>query len=64
LFRSCDLHDADRDASVMEDSTGPNGEPGSNPVGAGAVTCLRQQGQTPLWRLMRVTVGLMVGNSM
>jgi hypothetical protein len=49
---------------ISAHSPGPNGEPGSNPFGAGAVTCLRQQGQTPRWRLMRVTVGLMAGNSM
>ena len=49
---------------ISAHSPGPNGEPGSNPFGGGAVTCLRQQGQTPRWRLMRVTVGLMAGNSM
>jgi hypothetical protein len=35
-----------------------------NPFGAGAASCLWQQGQTPRWRLMRVTVGLIAGNSM
>ena len=34
---------------------GPNGEPGSKPSGAGAATRFWQQGQTPRWRLMRVT---------
>ena len=43
---------------------GPNGEPGSNPSGAAAETALRQQGQTPRWRLMRVTIGRIGGRSM
>jgi len=43
---------------------GPNGEPGSNPSGAGAATGLRQQGQTPRWGWTRVTIGRIGGRSM
>jgi len=46
---------------ISAHNPGANGEPGSNPLCAGAVTCLRQQEQTPLWRLMRVTLGLIAG---
>ena len=38
---------------IAPGNPGPNGEPGSKPSGAGEDTRLRQQGQTPRWRLMR-----------
>jgi len=48
---------------MSADRPGPNGEPGSKPSGAGAATRVWQQGQTPRWRLMRVTMGRSGGRS-
>jgi len=47
-------------SAAMEE---PNGEPGSSPSGGRADMALRQQGQTPRWRLMRVTIGRIDGRS-
>jgi hypothetical protein len=53
--------------TINAHSPGPNGEPGPNLFGAGAVTCLWQQGQTPRWRgradggQLDVIVGMDVG---
>jgi hypothetical protein len=49
---------------MSAERAGSKGEPASKPSGAGAATRLWQQGQTPRWRLMRVTMGRSGGRSM